>query len=42
MTLMSENNELLRAIRDKELVVDARKVRDSIERINTLERNVSR
>ncbi len=42
VTLMSENNELLRAIRDKELVVDPRKIRDSIDRINTLEKNVSR
>lgn len=42
VTLMSENNELLREIRDKDLVVDARKVRDAIERINTLEKNVSR
>lgn len=42
VTLMSENNELLRAIRDKELVVDPRKVRDGIDRINTLEKNVSR
>lgn len=42
VTLMSENNELLRAIRDKELVVDPRKVRDGIERINSLEKNVSR
>lgn len=42
VTLMSENNELLRAIRDKELVVDPRKVRDGIDRINSLEKNVSR
>lgn len=42
VTLMSENNELLRAIRDKDLVVDPRKIRDSIDRINTLEKNVSR
>lgn len=42
VTLMSENNELLRAIRDKEWVVDPRKVRDGIDRINSLEKNVSR
>lgn len=42
VTLMNENNELLRAIRDKDLVLDPRKVRDSIDRINTLEKNVSR
>lgn len=40
--LMAENNELLRAIRDKEINLDPRKVRDNINRINALERNISR
>lgn len=40
--LMLENNELLREIRDKELIVDPRKVRDGINGVTSLERNVSR
>lgn len=40
--LMKQNNELLEAIRDKELNLDPRKLRDSIERIGAMERRVSR
>lgn len=40
--LMQENNDLLREIRDKDLVLDPRKVRDSIATVTSMERNVSR
>ncbi len=40
--LMQDNNDLLREIRDKELVVDPRRIRDSIANVTSLERNVSR
>lgn len=40
--LMKENNRLLEVICNKELVVDARKIRDSIRRVEQLEKNVSR
>lgn len=40
--LMKENNRLLQVVCNKELIVDARKVRDSIKRVEQLERNVSR
>lgn len=40
--LLQETNRLLVEIRDKELIVDPRKVRDGIKRIEQLERNVSR
>lgn len=40
--LLRRNNELLVAIRDKDLVVDPRKVRDGIRRVEQLESNVSR
>lgn len=40
--LMKESNRLLEVICNKELVVDARKVRDSIRRVEQLEKNVSR
>lgn len=40
--LMKENNRLLQVICNKELIVDARKVRDSIKRVEQLEKNVSR
>lgn len=42
VALLVENNRLLRILCDKELVVDARKVRDGIRHINRLESNVSR
>ena len=40
--LLEENNRLLAVIAAKELVVDSRKVRDGIRRVEQLERNVSR
>ena len=40
--LLEENNRLLTVLTQKELVVDPRKVRDGINRVNQLERNVSR
>ena len=40
--LLEENNRLLTILTQKELVVDPRKVRDSINHINRLEQNVSR
>ncbi|MDR0939910.1 MAG: phage tail tape measure protein [Mediterranea sp.] len=40
--LMQENNDLLRDIKRKELVVDPRKVRDGIRNVEKLESNVSR
>lgn len=40
--LMKENNRLLQVVCNKELIVDARKVRDSIKRVEQLEKNVSR
>ena len=40
--LLEENNRLLTLLTEKELVVDPRKVRDGIDRVNRLERNVSR
>lgn len=42
VVLLQRNNELLVAIRDKELIVDPRKVRDGIKRVEQLESNVSR
>lgn len=42
VTLLAENNRLLRIICDKELVVDARKVRDGIRKVENLEKNVYR
>lgn len=40
--LMKENNNLLQVICNKELIIDARKMRDSIKRVEQLEKNVSR
>lgn len=40
--LLQECNRLLRIISEKEVVVDPRKMRDSIKRVEQLERNVSR
>ena len=40
--LLEENNRLLTLLTEKELVVDPRKVRDGIDRVNRLEGNVSR
>lgn len=40
--LMIENNRLLRVLCEKELIVDPRKVRDGIKKIEKLENNVSR
>ncbi|KAA6347955.1 hypothetical protein EZS27_004590 [termite gut metagenome] len=40
--LLTESNRLLVLIKDKELAVDSRAVRDGIKRIENLERNVSR
>lgn len=40
--LLVRNNELLEVLTQKELVVDSRKVRDDIKRIEKLESNVSR
>ena len=42
VVLLQKNNELLKAILDKELVVDPRKVRDGIKRVEMLESNVRR
>lgn len=42
IALLQENNRLLAVLCDKELVVDPRKVRDGIRRVETLERNVRR
>ena len=42
VVLLEENNRLLTVLAQKELVVDPRKVRDGIKRVNQLERNVSR
>lgn len=42
VALLVENNRLLGILCDKELVVDARKVRNGIRHINRLESNVSR
>ncbi|CCX61546.1 phage tail tape measure protein TP901 family core region [Bacteroides sp. CAG:598] len=42
IALLQENNRLLAVLCNKELVVDPRKVRDGIKRVETLERNVSR
>lgn len=40
--LLQENNQLLQVIAQKELIVDPRKMRDSIDRVNWLEKNASR
>ena len=40
--LLARNNELLEILAKKELVVDSRKVRDGIKRLEVLEGNVSR
>ena len=40
--LLEENNRLLQVLAEKELVVDPRRVRDGIKRVEQLERNVSR
>ena len=42
VVLLQENNRLLTILTEKELVVDPRKVRDSISHIKTLESNISR
>ena len=42
VALLAENNRLLGILCDKELIVDPRKVRDAINRVNRLEKNVSR
>ena len=42
VVLLQENNRLLTILTEKELVVDPRKVRDAINRVNRLEKNVSR
>ena len=42
IALLQENNRLLAILCNKELVVDSRKVRDGIKRVEALERNVSR
>lgn len=42
IALLQENNRLLAILCNKELVVDPRKVRDGIKRVETLERNVRR
>ena len=42
IALLQENNRLLAVLCNKELVVDPRKVRDGIRRVETLERNVRR
>ena len=42
VALLQENNRLLGILTEKELVVDPRKVRDGIKRIERLEKNVSR
>lgn len=40
--LLIRNNELLKVLTEKELVVDSRKVRDGIKKLEILESNVSR
>jgi hypothetical protein len=40
--LLTEYKELLVSIKDKELTVDSRAVRDGIKRVESLERNISR
>lgn len=42
ISLLQENNRLLGVLCEKELIVDARKVRDAIKRVEQLEKNVSR
>ena len=42
VALLQENNRLLGILTEKELVVDPRKMRDGIKRIERLEKNVSR
>ena len=42
VVLLQENNRLLTILTEKELVVDPRKMRDAINRVNRLEKNVSR
>ena len=42
VVLLEENNRLLAVLTQKELVVDPRKVRDGIKKVNQLEKNVSR
>lgn len=42
IALLQENNRLLAVLCNKELVVDPRKIRDGIKRVETLERNISR
>lgn len=42
VALLVENNRLLGILCDKELIIDPRKVRDAINRVNRLEKNVSR
>ena len=42
ITLLQENNRLLAILCDKEIVVDPRKVRDGIKKVEALERNVRR
>ena len=42
VNLLRKTNELLVAIRDKDLIVDPRKVRDAIKRVEQLESNVTR
>ena len=42
VALLAENNRLLGILCEKELVVDPRKVRDGIRRVERLEKNVSR
>ena len=42
VVLLQETNRLLTILTEKELVVDPRKVRDAINRVNRLEKNVSR
>lgn len=42
VALLQENNRLLGILTEKELVVDPRKVRDGIRRVERLEKNVSR
>ncbi len=42
VVLLQENNRLLTILTEKELVVDPRKVRDGIRRVERLEKNVSR
>lgn len=42
VALLIETNRILKVLCDKELVVDSRKVRDGIKKIEQLEKNVSR